>query len=189
MSYVRKMKDLIELYLAELERDGFDNSCGIPLPDAKELLLDFAQWLEDDVQDLEPVTESIEVQFESEVLQPDSSILLIGCRLVEDETPNITGFGDIVEGFLTDEEGAGFLELIPKPGFYKCLKTVIMNEGFEDEFQHQAFTAGKFYGGRLGATPGGDYTIIFKNDTGMDHHAHGAWLYEHFEFAAEYNPD
>lgn len=55
MSYVGKMSDLIELYLAELERDGVEDVLGVGLPVVSGILTDFAQWLEDDVQDTETV--------------------------------------------------------------------------------------------------------------------------------------
>lgn len=130
-----------------------------PLADGwtlEEILTDFAQWLEDDVQDEISALDREELQQQEEL--------------------NLTGFGDIVEDSLT----------VPQPGFYRCTKTVIMNEGFaEGQFQHQAFAAGKFYEGR----PGDNYSIVFIDDTAQKHSASGDWLYEHFEFAAEFNPD
>lgn len=45
-----QMQSIIELYLAELEKDGID-PCGFPIHEARELLLDFAQWFADDVED------------------------------------------------------------------------------------------------------------------------------------------
>lgn len=45
-----QMQSMVELYLLEAERDGIE-PCGIPVGEARELLLDFAQWFCDDVQD------------------------------------------------------------------------------------------------------------------------------------------
>lgn len=78
MSYVGKMSDLIELYLAEFKRDELYTPFGIHLTKAKELLTDFAQWLEDDVQDTETV----------DGLSAD--VILVN------DAANLTGFGDSI---------------------------------------------------------------------------------------------
>lgn len=86
MSYVGKMKDLIELYLAELKSDGIEGIFGVKLTDAESVLTDFAQWLEDDVQDTETTPEGNDLEWveHQEWLESGKEL-------------NLTGFGDIVD--------------------------------------------------------------------------------------------
>lgn len=117
MSYVGEMKDLIELYLAEFKRDGCGHSCGVPLWQAKELLTDFAQWLEDDVQDTETTPEGNDsewIEYQEWLESGEDRLDMYDIDEKYNPDLNLTGFGDIVEDSLADDEGnTGSLEIIP----------------------------------------------------------------------------
>lgn len=63
---------------------------------------------------------------------------------------------------------------LPQPGFYRCIKTVIL----EGEVY---FTEGELYQAMLGATPSGTICLRFLSDKAEPHLADGDWLNEHFE--------
>lgn len=97
------MPDKVELsieQLADLYAKALAEADQSPIADGwtvQEIIADFYAWLHDDVKDLEPGDETIEISFESEVINPDGSVTLTGCKLVTlEDTPNLTGFGDIV---------------------------------------------------------------------------------------------